>query len=191
MLSCYKLDCRIALIRGERGRDDFADLDEFEQLAWQYTFNEMLNACQEPAAGATYAGVGETIYLAYMRYRQTEAVPWEGLPLAERLRWQALVRHLMNLLVLVESEDGTAETHEERMALWYEAKTQESQLPEQVVQAQKEANEFRDTQPQPAASPHQHEPGRDARMEDAARLSWRRGAVDERGRLGEPAGPGH
>jgi hypothetical protein len=93
--------------------------------AWACAFNTLYPTVMEGET-INVPVCAEKTYKRFCEVRKDDP-PWEALDAAARLKWEACVRHLVNILDIDPDDGDPSEvgTHEERMALWYEAKVRE------------------------------------------------------------------
>lgn len=143
--SLFRLYQRMLLGVGDPAPGEWADLSDDAMAAWASGFSEMLRLVTEPNEELTYDNVAAN---ANLRFQETlvdgheisAVVAWDTIEPRVRLMWQAMVRHLANLLALDPEEDGDPKTHEEQMGLWFETKLRALDLPESAQEALAEQN---------------------------------------------------
>jgi hypothetical protein len=94
---------------------DWDDRQEEEQLA----FGEAFVACQKAVAeaeGSPYDALARTTYQAYQRATSPiDFVEWRDINPELKLKWEFLVRHMVNLLIFDAEDDGSVQPHEDQI----------------------------------------------------------------------------
>lgn len=107
------------------------ELGEDEQHAFGAAVKAVLDFFDgEPREGVRWADVAAHAHLAYQRtlLGGDVAEEWAALPLETRLVWEALARHLANMLDFDPSEDGEIGGHEGHWYGWCQEKFHTRQL---------------------------------------------------------------
>lgn len=116
--AAYRWAMNLAGPNGER-LPQKDELNEALQSIWGITANFAMQSI-DGAAEVPFVKLAQQVYEFYSRAMTGGdiLVPWDGLAERQRWAWQAVVRHIVNILSMDDPRDEDLESHEKEWQPW-------------------------------------------------------------------------